>query len=363
MTNRVYNFSPGPAALPLPVLERVREEFLDYQGLGASIIEISHRTPQFEGVLAETVELLGELLEIPANYRVCFAHGGGQMQFSMVPLNLIALKPARKALFVHTGIFSGRTIDEASKWGTAEVVASGEETGFDRIPAIDPAALDQAASYLHIVTNNTVMGTRWAEFPDTGDLPLVGDATSEILSRRIDVSKFGLIFAGAQKNLGPSGLAVVIVREDLLGQALPETPVLLDYTRLVRDRSLTNTVNVFSIYVTNLVLHWLKDFGGLAKMEEQNERKAALVYQALDRSGFYRPLAHPESRSTMNLVFDLPSEELNQRFVEEADAEGLYKLKGHRERGGIRASLYNALPPEGAAALVAFMEEFERRNG
>ncbi len=363
MTHRVYNFGAGPATLPLPVLQRIQEELLDFQGIGASIIEISHRTPQFEALLNECKELLVELMDIPPNYRVVFAHGGGQMQYAMVPLNLIARKPARKALYARTGLFAGRAIEEARKYGEIVVVADSEPTGFDHIPDIDPAGLDRDASYLYIVTNNTVQGTQWKEFPETDGIPLVGDATSEILSRPIDVARFGLLYAGAQKNLGPAGLAAVIVREDLLNCALPETPSLLDYSRLVRDNSLTNTANVFAIYVTNLVLHWVKDAGGPAAMQAQNEKKAAVLYDVLDRSGFYRPHARKEHRSTMNVTFSLPGADLLERFVSEAASQGLYKIKGHPTRGGVRVSLYNAMTPDGVQAMAAFMEEFERRNG
>ncbi len=363
MAKRVYNFGAGPATLPLPVLQRVQEELLDYRGIGASVIEISHRAPQFMELVNDTVVLFRELMDLPDNYRVLFSHGGGQMQFAAVPMNLIALKPARRALYVNSGMFAERSSLEAAKYGAVEVVADSKDTGYDRIPAFDPARLDQEASYCYIVTNNTVMGTRWPRFPDCGGLPLVGDATSDILSRRIDVSPFGLLFAGTQKNLGPAGLAVVIVREDLLGSALPETPKVLDYGMLAQDNSLTNTTNVFALYVTNLVLNWVKESGGVPAMEARNEQKAGLLYALLDNSGFYRPHARPEHRSFMNVTFDLPRPELTEKFVKEAHEEGLYKLKGHKGREGIRASLYNAMTLDGVRALVAFMEDFENRAG
>ena len=367
MTERAFNFSAGPAMLPLPVLQRVREELLDYQGLGASIIEISHFSEAFTSLMHETEQLLVELLEVPSNYRIAFAHGGATMQFSMVPLNLIARKPARKALYVETGHFSKSAIAEAGRYGTIEAPLSTREDDFRSIPSleeVETAARDSGASYLHITTNNTMKGTRWSEFPSLGELPLVGDATSEILSRPIDISRFGVLYAGAQKNMGPSGVSVAIVREDLLGHALPLTPKMLNYTQLARDHSLTNTANTFAIYVINLVLHWVKTSGGVKEMERQNEEKAGLIYAALDRhAGFYTPHSRPECRSTMNVVFRLQDEALDERFAREANAEGLYATRGHRLMGGIRASIYNGMPSEGASSLAGFIDEFARRNG
>ncbi|HUJ77191.1 MAG TPA: 3-phosphoserine/phosphohydroxythreonine transaminase, partial [bacterium] len=267
MTHRVFNFSPGPATLPLPVMQRVQEEFLDFQGMGASIVEISHRSPEFEALLGETDRLLREALEVPPGYKILYCHGGGQMQFSMVPLNLMGLKPAHKALYVDTGNFAARAAEEGARYGTAVVVASSKPSRYDHIPALDAAALDPEASYLHITTNNTVEGTRWQQFPRINGIPLVGDATSEILGRVIDVGQFGLLYAAAQKNLGPPGLAVVLIREELLGHAHPLTPKLLDYTRLAREHSLTNTLNTFAVYTTKLVLEWLQAQGGVAAME------------------------------------------------------------------------------------------------
>jgi phosphoserine aminotransferase len=363
MAKRVFNFTAGPSTIPLPVLQRIQEELLDFKGIGASVIEISHRTPQFEAVLAETVSLVQELMELPPNYKVLFAAGGGVMQMAMAPMNFIALKPARKALFVHTGIFSGRAIQEAAKYGTSVVVASGEESGFGKIPAIDPESLDKDASYLHIVTNNTVHATMWNEFPKTNGLPLVGDATSEIMSRKIDVTPFGMLFAGFQKNLGTVGLSLVIVREDLLGYAVKETPKWMDCKVLAETDSMPSTTNTFALYVCNLVLNWLKEQGGVTAMEPINRKKAARIYEVIDRNDFYIGHAHPDDRAIMNITFNLATPELEEKFVEEADAEGLYALAGHRELGGVRASIYNAMPMEGVEALATFMEEFERRNG
>lgn len=363
MTQRVHNFGPGPATLPLSVLQRAREEFLDFEGLGASIIEISHRSPEFEALLDETDALLRELMDIPESYSILYAHGGGQMQFSMVPLNLMNHRPARKALYVETGEFSRRAITEAERYGTVDVIASSAQSEFDHIPALIPEALDRDASYLHITTNNTICGTRWTQFPETPGLPLVGDATSEILSRRLDINRFAMLYAGAQKNLGPAGLAVVIIHESMLGHALPETPTLLNYSVMARDHSLTNTTNTFAVYIIKLVLEWLKAEGGVGAIEALNEQKAATIYGILDASEFYRPYAVKADRSIMNVTFNLASAELESRFVEEANGEGLYALRGHRALGGIRASLYNAMSMEGCQALACFMEEFERRHG
>ncbi|MCZ6843409.1 MAG: 3-phosphoserine/phosphohydroxythreonine transaminase [SAR324 cluster bacterium] len=363
MTSRVHNFTGGPSTLPLPVLHRIQEEFLDFQGIGASIVEISHRTPQFEGVRAETEAMIKELMELPPNYKVLFAVGGGVMQMAMAPMNLIATRPARKAAFVHTGIFTGRAISEASKYGTAVVAASGEESGFTKIPAVDASMVDEDASYLHIALNNTVHGTQFRTMPQANGIPLVGDATSEILSRKIDVSPFGMIFAGFQKNLGVVGLSLVVVREDLLGHAVKETPKWMDCAILDETDSMPSTTNPFTIYVCNLVLHWLKEQGGVAAIEPINVQKAARLYGVIDKTDFYIGHAHPDSRSNMNVTFNMATPELEEKFVVEAEAQGLYSLKGHRELGGIRASIYNALPMEWVEALASFMEEFERRNG
>jgi phosphoserine aminotransferase len=364
MSHRVFNFTAGPSMLPLPVLQRAQEEWLDFAGLGASVIEISHLAPEFKQVVYDVERLLREVLAIPPNYRIAMAHGGGALEFSMVALNLIATRPARKALYVTSGFFAGRAAQEGAKFGRVEVIANSEDTNHDRIPAIDPARLDPGASYLHITTNNTLVGTRWHAFPETNGIPLVGDATSEICSRRIDISRFGVLYAGAQKNLGTSGLSVAIVREDLLGHALPITPKMINYTQLARDHSLSNTANTFAIYMARLMLEWVQTCGGVAALEARNERKAALIYGVLDRqAGFYVPHAQPEHRSRMNVTFHSMSPALDERFIAEAGAQGLYALQGHRNYGGMRASLYNAMPVEGAQALADFMDDFARRNG
>ena len=309
------------------------------------------------------MRLLRELAGIPDDYRILFVHGGARMQFAALPLNLAGRSAARTCLYTETGNFSQLAIQDAQPFAAVRVIASGAADGFRRIPAIDPAAIDPAAAYLHITSNNTVCGTRWPTFPETGTLPLVADQTSEILSRVIDVRKFGVIYAGLQKNLGPSGMAVVIIRRDLLGQAAPHTPLLLNYTQLDKDDSLINTTNTFAVYVVKCMLEWLKAQGGVAAMERRNEEKAALLYRALDSSGFYRGFADPACRSTMNVTFHLPTPELEKRFAAEALAAGLYALEGHRAVGGLRASLYNPMPFDGVAALASFMAEFERKHG
>lgn len=363
MQNRVYNFSPGPAMLPEPVMARIKEEFLNFAGLGASVIEISHRSKEIDAVANEAIRLFRELTSLPADYSVLFVHGGGRMQFSAVPMNLIGRVPAKKGLYVETDVFSSNAIQDAAPYGEIKVIASSKAAKFDHVPRITPEMIDQDAGYLHITTNNTVYGTRWNRFPETGSVPLVGDATSEILSRVIDYSRFGVVFAGMQKNLGPSGTAIVVVRKDLLGAALPYTPPLLNYAQVEKHQSMMNTPSTFNIYVAGLVLKWIQEIGGVAEIERRNHQKAALLYDCLDRSQFYRGIAQREHRSIMNVCFLLPSEELTDRFVKQAEKEGLYALKGYRSVGGIRASLYNAMPLDGVAALVSFMKEFERTAG
>lgn len=361
--SKVYNFGAGPAMLPETVMAQIRDELLDYAGMGVSVIEISHRSKQFVAILEQAQALFRELTGLPENYRVLFMHGGARMQFSALPLNLAGRSASRKALYVESGNFAGLAIKDAGPFAEVKVIASSAETGFDRIPELDPAAIDQDAAYLHITSNNTLYGTRWNRFPETGEVPLVADMTSEILSRVIDYTQFGVVYAGLQKNLGPSGMAAVIIREDLLGQAAATTPPLLNYSTCAKDNSLTNTTNTFAVYAIKLVLEWQQQQGGVAALEARNAEKAAVLYRVLDESGFYRGVAHPEHRSLMNVTFRLPSEELEQRFVAEAEAAGLYALAGHRNVGGIRASIYNPMPLAGVEALARFMEEFERRNG
>jgi phosphoserine aminotransferase len=361
--NRVYNFSPGPAMLPEPVMLQVKEELLNYAGLGASVIEISHRSKEFDAVVEQAISLFRELTGLPENYSVLFMHGGGRMQFSAVPMNLISRVASKRALYVETDAFSTNAIKDAAPYGEIKVAASSKATGFDRIPDVQLKDIDQDAAYVHITTNNTVYGTRWNRFPETGNVPLVGDSTSEILSRVIDYSRFGIVYAGMQKNLGPSGTAIVVVRNDLMSTPLPYTPPLLDYGECAKNNSMLNTPSTFNIYVAGLVLRWIKDEGGLAEIERRNDEKAKLLYDSIDSSRFYTGVAQREHRSVMNATFKLPSEELTDTFLKKARKEGLYALKGYRSVGGIRASLYNAMPVAGVETLVSFMKEFERTAG
>ncbi len=359
MAEKVYNFGAGPAMLPEPVMEKIRQEWLNYQGMGVSVIEISHRSDEFVDIINSAQMLFRELTGLPDIYRILFVHGGARMQFSALPLNFAGLKPSRKCLYVESGNFAGLAAKEALLFCDAKVIASSAATDFNRIPQLTPEQIDQDASYLHITSNNTLYGTRWQQFPGTGDVPLIADMTSELLSRQIDYNQFGVVYAGLQKNLGPSGMAMVIVREDLLGHADEKTPTLLNYTRCDKDNSLTNTTNTFAIYVIKLVLEWLKEQGGIAAIEKINEDKAARLYRVIDDSDFYHGVAHPDHRSTMNISFKTPSAELDTKFLERAEAAGLYALKGHRNVGGIRASIYNPMPLAGVEKLAGFMEGFE----
>jgi len=363
MADKVYNFGAGPAMLPEPVMERVREEWLDFQGMGVSLIEISHRTRQFEQVLVAAQERFRELTGLPDNYTILFVHGGARMQFAALPLNLAGRSPAKKCLYVETGNFAKLAHQDAKPFADVRVIASSADTHYDRIPELDPETIEQDAAYLHLTGNNTLYGSRWQSFPDSGSVPLVVDQTSEMLSRVLDYSRFGCVYAGLQKNLGPSGAAIVVIRDDLLGFASAQTPVLLNYTQGAKDNSLTNTANTFAIYLTGLVLDWLKAQGGVAAIEARNEQKAQMLYEIIDGSGFYRGVVLPAFRGTMNVSFRLASEELETAFLAQASAAGLYALEGHRSVGGIRASIYNAMPLAGVETLAAFMREFERTHG
>ena len=361
--NRIINFGAGPAMLPTSVMEKAQQEFLNYKNMGASVIEISHRSPEFEDIINHCDSMLRTLAEVPDNYKILYVHGGAQMQFSAVPLNLINYRPARKASFVLTGNWAVKASKETARYGNSINVASSEGSNFDRIPKWNTDALDQESSYAYITSNNTLYGTRWHNFPDTGDVPLVADMTSEFLSRKIDVSQFGVIFAGLQKNLGPAGLALVIIREDLLDHALAETPMLLNYKVYDEQHSLANTNNTFAIYMMSLVLDWLKEQGGVEGIEKTNNSKAAHVYDFIDKSDFFSGTAHPDHRSIMNVTFNLADNDLLGKFLEDALRSDLYALKGHRAVGGARASIYNAMPMAGCEALVNFMDEFERTKG
>ncbi|MBM88759.1 MAG: 3-phosphoserine/phosphohydroxythreonine aminotransferase [Gammaproteobacteria bacterium] len=360
---RVFNFGAGPAMLPTSVMQKAQQEFLNYAGMGASVIEISHRSKEFEAIINEADELLSELANIPSNYKILYVHGGAQMQFSAIPLNLLNRKQERKAAYVESGNFAKLANKEAARFGDIDIIASSEETNYDRIPTIDPKLIEDEYSYLHITSNNTIYGTRFQQFPMSNKVPLVADMTSEFLSRKLDIGNFGVIFAGLQKNLGPSGLALVIIREDLLEFAMPNTPNLLHYKTYSEKHSLANTNNTFAIYMMKLVLEWLSEQGGVAAVEEKNEAKANLIYDVIDQSNFYLATAQPEHRSIMNITFNLADNNLLDEFLNQALEKGLYALKGHRNVGGVRASIYNAMPEEGCKALAAFMHDFERKSG
>jgi phosphoserine aminotransferase len=362
MPDKVYNFGAGPAMLPVPVMEKIQQEWLNYQNMGVSLIEISHRSKEFVAVLERTKSLFRELAGVPDNYQILFMHGGARMQFSALPFNLAGRSDTCKCLYVESGNFSKIAAKEAQELCQVETIASSAATDYDRVPSVDLALIDQDAAYLHITSNNTLYGTRWQDFPECGKVPLVADMTSELLSRKIDYNRFGIVYAGLQKNLGPSGMAMVIIREDLLGFADKQTPTLLNYTQAAKDNSLTNTTNTFAIYVIKLVLEWLQEQGGVSVIEKRNEEKASRLYEVIDDSDFYRAVAHPDHRSIMNVTFRLRDEALEEKFLNEALEKGLYALKGHRNVGGIRASIYNPMPLIGVEKLADFMTVFASEN-
>jgi len=361
MTKRVFNFNPGPAAMPLEVLEQAQAELLDFKGTGMSVMEISHRSKEFEAVIQTAEADLRELLGIPSNYKILFLQGGASLQFAMVPMNLRAA--GASADYILTGVWGKTAIKESEKLGNARAAASTEADGFKSLP--EKLDLDPNAAYLHFTSNETIHGVEYFIEPTPpAGVPLVCDASSDFISHPIDVSKYGLIYAGAQKNAGPSGVTMVIVRDDLLERTPANLPVMLDYKALAASDSLHNTPPSFSIYIVGLMLKWAKKTGGLAAIEKTNRTKADLVYKAIDNSGgFYTGHALPGARSFMNIPFRLPTEELEEVFVKEAKSAGLIGLKGHRSLGGIRASIYNAVTVEGVQALVNFMAEFQRKNG
>ncbi len=361
--SQVYNFGAGPAMLPVPVMERIQKEWFDFQGLGVSVIEVSHRAKQFEKVLVDAQERFRQLTNLPDNYKILFVHGGARMQFSALPMNLAGRSSSNKCLYVETGNFAKLAHKDAKPFGDIRVIASSADTNYDRIPVVTPEMIDQDAAYLHVTGNNTLYGSRWQTFPETGNVPLIVDQTSEMLSRVLDLSKFGCVYAGLQKNLGPAGTAIVVIREDLLEYASSQTPTLLNYKDCAADNSLTNTANTFAIYVTGLVLEWLQEQGGIAAIEKVNEQKARILYDLIDGGDYFRGVILPEFRGTMNVSFNLATPELEEKFLKEAGALGLYALKGHRNVGGIRASIYNAMPLAGVETLAGFMKEFESKNG
>jgi phosphoserine aminotransferase len=361
MTDRIFNFSAGPAVLPVPVLEEAQRDMVSLPGVGMSVMEISHRSKTFDDIIGRTEASLRDLLKIPSNYHVLFLQGGASLQFSMVPMNF--LPAGGSADYILTGSWGKKALKEAKKVGAVNVAATMADGGFTRVPSRDEISLSPHAAYVHITSNETIEGVQWKREPDAGDVPLVVDSSSDILSREIDINKYGLIYAGAQKNMGPSGVTLVIVRDDLL-QRIPENlPTMLDYGIHVQNKSLYNTPNTWGIYIMGLVCKWLQDLGGLAGMEQQNDEKAQMLYDAIDATDFYRGHADVDCRSMMNVTFRLPAEELDKKFVAEATAQGLDGLKGHRSVGGIRASIYNAFPRAGVETLVSFMKDFERRNG
>ena len=357
---RVYNFSAGPAALPLPVLEQVRDELLEWQG-GASVMEVSHRSRAFMAVAERAEADLRDLLVIPPNYRVLFMQGGATAQFSAVPLNLAA--PGATADYVNTGHWSERTIKEARRFVTVGVAADEAASKYTTVPEQTSLRLSPGAAYLHYTPNETIGGVEFPYIPDTGAVPLVADMSSTILSRPLNVTRFGVIYAGAQKNIGPSGITVVIVRDDLLRRAREGTPIVFDYRAVAEAGSMLNTPPTFGWYFAGLVFQWLKREGGLAAMAKRNRAKAEALYAAIDASPFYSNPVAPNCRSWMNVPFSLAKPELEKTFLAEADVAGLTNLAGHRAAGGMRASIYNAMPMEGVAALIEFMRDFERRYG
>ena len=357
---RVYNFSAGPSMLPEPVLRQAAEEMLDYRGSGQSVMEMSHRSKVFDSIISECEERLRRVMHIPSNYKVLFLQGGASSQFAMIPLNL--LSKSGRADFVITGQWAKKAFAEASRYGECRAVASSADKTFTYIPKLDPAAFDKEADYFYICLNNTIYGTKYTELPETGDVPLVADVSSCILSEPLDVSKFGLLFAGAQKNMGPAGLTTVIVREDLIGHAKAATPTMFNYQTHADNRSMFNTPPCYAIYICGLVLEWLENLGGVERMGEINRQKAGMLYDYLDRSKLFHGTVQKEFRSLMNVPFVTGNEETDRKFIKAAEAAGFVNIKGHRTVGGMRASIYNAMPAEGVRALVEFMREFETKN-
>jgi phosphoserine aminotransferase len=359
--DRVFNFSAGPAMLPESVLRTAAAEMLDWHGSGMSVMEMSHRGKEFISIYEQAVADLRELLAVPDNYKIIFLQGGGLGENAIVPMNMLRGKSSID--FVLTGEWSKKSAEQASKFATARIAASAEATSFTTIPERTTWQLDPQAAYVHLCMNETIGGVEFQEVPNVGDVPLVGDVSSTILSRPLDVSKFGLVFGGAQKNIGPAGLTIVIVRDDLIGQATPYTPDVFNYAVQAKNDSMYNTPPTYAIYIAGLVFQWLKVRGGVSAMEQQNIAKAQLLYSALDASDFYVTKVAKACRSRMNVPFFLRDEKLNSAFLQGADQRGLLQLKGHRVVGGMRASIYNAMPVEGVQALVAYLQSFEKSHG
>ena len=357
---RVYNFSAGPSMLPLEVLETAAAEMTNYKGSGMSVMEMSHRSKEFQNIITEAESLLRDLMHIPDNYKVLFLQGGGSSQFSMIPLNLF--KNSKKADFIITGSWAKKAAAEAKRYGEVNVLASSESDVFSYIPKVSKEHYSPDADYFYITTNNTIYGTRYIDLPETGNVPLVGDMSSNILSQTYDVSKFGLIFAGAQKNIGPSGVTIVIIRDDLIGHAADLTPIMLNYKTHSDNGSLYNTPPTYNIYIAKLTFEWVKRQGGVEGLQKINEKKASLLYDYIDNSNLFKNPVAKEDRSLMNVTFVTGSDELDKKFLGEAKQQGMVNLSGHRTVGGMRASIYNAMPIEGVEKLVEFMKKFEMEN-
>lgn len=360
MPERIYNFSPGPATLPYSVLQEAATDIVNYNDKGIGLIELSHRSKEFMAIADETDRLIRQLLGVPDNYKVLFLQGGASSQFFMIPMNLLG--PGKKATYLNTGTWSKKAIKEAKLFGDIEVAYSSEDQSFNRVPTDGEYSVSEQSEYLYFVTNNTIYGTQFPHMPDK-DALLIADMSSDIFSRPVDVSKFGIIFAGAQKNMGPAGVTLVIIREDLLDRAAETVPTMLKYKTHADKDSMFNTPPCFPIYCVGRVMNWLKELGGIPGIEKINQKKAALLYSAIDSTDFYRGHAEKDSRSLMNVAFNLPTPELEAQFIAEAAAVGLDGLKGHRSIGGCRASIYNAFPREGVEKLVDFMADFAKNNG
>jgi len=358
--SRVYNFSAGPAVLPEKVLKIAADEMLNYKSTGQSVMEMSHRSKEYQAIIDECEALLREVMSIPDGYKVLFLQGGASSQFAMIPLNL--MNKSGKADFVITGQWANKAYQEASRYGDCKVIASSKDKTFSYIPQLDKNEFRADADYFHICENNTIYGTKWTELPDTGNVPLISDMSSCILSEPVDVSKYGMIYAGAQKNMGPAGLTVVIIREDLIGNARDITPTMFDYKTHSENGSMYNTPPTYGIYILKLVLDWVKELGGLEAMKALNEKKAAVLYNFLDSSNMFKATVQGKDRSLMNIPFVTGNDELDSKFVSEAKKAGFINLKGHRSVGGMRASIYNAMPIEGVESLVEFMKKFEANN-
>ncbi len=359
---RAYNFNPGPAVLPEEVLRKASEEMMDFHGCGMSILEVSHRGPEYMDVYKKTIELFREVFGVPKEFHVLFLGGGASTQFFHIPWNLLG--PGKKVSFLHTGHWSKLAMKEAKRFGEVLIAASTESENFTRLPRKEEIKIDPASTYVHLVSNNTIFGTQWQTFPDCGGLPVVADMSSDFMSRRIDFSKFDLIFGGAQKNLGPAGLTVVFIKDSLLSKCNPDVPTMVSHKTHIDGESAYNTPPVFAVYICNLVLEWVKSIGGMPGVEKLNDKKASMVYKVIDDlPKFYKgTVVDKGSRSKMNIPIRLPSEDLEKKFLKEAEAKKFLGLKGHRSVGGIRVSIYNAFPVEGVEKLTAFMRDFAKAN-